>query len=71
MLEQAVNEAVPELYSKAVAEHEVVPLGQPDLEITKLDDGQELAFTAEVDIRPSFELPGPGAAVSDRGQRGG
>src|SRR5215469_3017160 len=57
VLEQAVNEAVPELYNKAVAEHEVVPLGQPDLEITRLDDGQELAFTAEVDVRPSFELP--------------
>lgn len=57
VLEQAVNDAVPELYSKAVAEREVVPLGQPDLEITKLDDGKELAFTAEVDVRPSFELP--------------
>jgi trigger factor len=57
VLEQAVNEAVPELYNKAVAEHEVIPLGQPELEITKLDDGKELAFTAEVDVRPSFELP--------------
>jgi len=57
VLEQAVNDAVPELYNKAVAEHEVVPLGQPDLEITTLDDGKELAFTAEVDVRPSFELP--------------
>ena len=57
VLEQAVNEAVPELYNKAVTEHDVVPLGQPDLEITKLDDGKELAFTAEVDVRPSFELP--------------
>lgn len=57
VLEQAVNDAVPELYSKAAAEHEVVPLSQPDLEITRLDDGQELAFTAEVDVRPSFELP--------------
>ena len=57
VLEQAVNEAVPQLYSKAVAEHEVHPLGQPDLEITKLDDGKELAFTAEVDVRPNFELP--------------
>jgi len=57
VLEQAVNEAVPELYGKALAEHEVFALGQPDLEITKLDDGKELAFTAEVDIRPSFELP--------------
>jgi trigger factor len=57
VLEQAVNEAVPELYGKALQEHEVFALGQPDLEITKLDDGKELAFTAEVDIRPGFELP--------------
>jgi trigger factor len=57
VLEQAVNEAVPELYSRALAERDVVPLSQPDLEITKLDDGKELAFTAEVDIRPSFDLP--------------
>ena len=57
VLEQAVNEAVPELYSKAVAEHDVVPLSQPDLEITKLEDGEELTFTAEVDVRPNFDLP--------------
>src|SRR3984885_11893260 len=57
VLEQAVNEAVPELYNKAVAEHDVVPLTQPDLEITRLDDGKELAFTAEVVFRPSFDLP--------------
>ena len=57
VLEQAVNDSVPQLYSKAVAEHEVVPLGQPELEITRLDDGKELAFTAEVDVRPTFDLP--------------
>jgi trigger factor len=32
-------------------------LGQPDVEITKLDDGKELTFTAEVDVRPKFDLP--------------
>jgi trigger factor len=57
VLEQAVNEAVNDLYGKAVAEHEVFPIGQPEVEITRLDDGNELAFTAEVDVRPSFELP--------------
>jgi trigger factor len=57
VLEQAVNDAVPELYNRAVAEREVVPLGQPEVEITKLEDGQELTFTAEVDVRPNFELP--------------
>jgi len=57
VLEQAVNDAVPELYNKAVAEREVVPLSQAEIEITKLEDGQELTFTAEVDVRPNFDLP--------------
>ena len=57
VLEQAVNDAVPQLYGKALEDNDVRALGQPDLEITQLDDGQQLAFTAEVDIQPKFELP--------------
>ncbi len=57
VLEQAVNEAVPQLYGKALAENDVVALGQPSVEITRMDDGQELAFTAEVDVRPKFDIP--------------
>ncbi len=57
VLEQAVNDAVPQLYGKALEDNDVLALGQPDLEITQLDDGQQLAFTAEVNVRPKFELP--------------
>ena len=57
VLEQAVNDAVPRLYGKALEDNDVLALGQPDLEITRLDDGEQLAFTAEVDIRPKFDLP--------------
>ena len=57
VLSQAVNDALPDLYAKAVAEGDVNVLGQPEVEITNLDDGKELTFTAEVDIRPKFELP--------------
>jgi trigger factor len=57
VLSQAVNDALPDLYAKAVAEGDVSTLGQPEVEITSLDDGKELTFTAEVDIRPKFELP--------------
>jgi trigger factor len=57
VLTQAVNDAMPELYAKAVAEGDVYALGQPEVEITSLEDGKELAFTVEVDIRPRFELP--------------
>jgi len=57
VLSQAVNEAMPDLYAKAVAEGDIHTLGQPEVEITSLDDGKELTFTVEVDIRPKFELP--------------
>jgi trigger factor len=57
VLSEAVNDALPEFYSKAVQEAEVFALGSPDVEITQLEDGKELSFTAEVDVRPKFELP--------------
>ncbi|HWG64160.1 MAG TPA: trigger factor [Streptosporangiaceae bacterium] len=57
VLEQAVNDAVPQLYGRALQDNDVFALGQPELEITKLDDGKELAFTAEVDVRPKFDIP--------------
>jgi trigger factor len=40
-----------------VQEAEVFVLGQPEVEITQLEDGKELSFTAEVEVRPKFELP--------------
>lgn len=61
MLDQVVTEALPGRYGQAVAESEVHPLGQPEIEVTKKEYGQELAFTAEVDVRPELNLPDPGA----------
>jgi trigger factor len=57
MLDQVVNEALPARYGQAVAESEVHPLGQPNIEVTKKEYGEELAFTAEVDVRPTITLP--------------
>ena len=57
VLEEAVQEALPRLYSEAVAESGVAPVGRPEVDVTKLDDGVELSFTAEVDVRPEFDLP--------------
>ena len=73
VLEEAVQEALPRLYTEAVTESGVLPVGRPSVDVTKLDDGVELAFTAEVDVRPEFELPAydslsvtvPAIAVSD------
>jgi trigger factor len=57
VLEQAVNEAVPQRYADAVREHEVKVVGQPDINVTKYDDKDGVEFTAEVDIRPEMLLP--------------
>lgn len=61
MLDQVVTDALPARYGQAVAESEVHPLGQPEIEVTKKEYGEELAFTAEVDIRPKLTLPDPGS----------
>jgi trigger factor len=45
VLEEAVNEA------------EIDVLGQPEVDITELKDGETLNFTAEVDVRPAIEIP--------------
>ncbi|KZM75798.1 trigger factor [Nocardia terpenica] len=57
ILEQVVNDALPARYSEAVTTSEVKVIGRPEIEITKIEDGQELAFSAEVDVRPEIALP--------------
>jgi trigger factor len=57
VLEEAVNEALPVFYGRAVEENKVAILGQPDVEVKEFSDGGALAFTAEVDVRPEFDVP--------------
>ncbi|HKA68562.1 MAG TPA: trigger factor [Actinomycetes bacterium] len=57
VLEEAVNDALPRLYTQAVIENNVRVLGQPEVDVKEFTDGQQLTFTADVDIRPDFELP--------------
>ncbi|MFE2211349.1 trigger factor [Streptomyces canus] len=57
VLEEAVNDALPKFYTEAVNEAEIDVLGQPEVDITELKDGETLNFTAEVDVRPAIEIP--------------
>jgi len=57
VLEEAVNDALPKLYTEAVRENNISILGHPEIEVTNFADGDQLVFTAEVDVRPEFELP--------------
>ena len=73
VLEEALNEAVPVAYEEALAEHDVVALGQPDIvidqDLTALGDDDAINFTAEVDVKPEVNLPdyqGIEVEVADR-----
>ena len=57
VLEEAVNDALPKAYDEAIAANGIVPVGRPEIDVTELEDGQSLTFTAEVDVRPEFDLP--------------
>ena len=59
VLEEAVQDAHPGAYSDGRARARgAQTLGQPEIEITELDDGEPLAFTAEVDVRPEIDAAG-------------
>jgi trigger factor len=57
VLQEVVQHAIPEAYSEVVRENQVRVIGQPEIEVTRLDDNDTLAFTAEVDVAPQLELP--------------
>ncbi len=57
VIEEAVNEAVPAAFDKAVEDNSLKPMGSPDFDVKELNDGENLTFTVEVDVRPEFELP--------------
>ncbi|GAA4661133.1 trigger factor [Gordonia humi] len=57
ILEQVVNDALPNKYSQAVAEADVKAISQPEIDVAELVYGEPVKFTAEVDIRPEIELP--------------
>jgi trigger factor len=59
VLQEAVNDALPRFYGQAVEENKIRPLGQPEVDVTEVpaEEGQDLKFTIEVDVRPELELP--------------
>ena len=57
IIQEAFNDSWQRFYGAAVTENNLSPLAQPDVEVTKLEDGDLIEFTAEVDVRPEFDLP--------------
>ena len=59
VIQEAFNDSWSRFYGEAVTANQLTPLAQPEVEVTKLEDGDLIEFTAEVDVRPEFEVPDP------------
>ncbi len=57
VLNEAINNALPDFYTKAAREHDVLVVGRPTVDIKELKDNELVKFEVEVDIRPEVKLP--------------
>lgn len=57
VLNEAVQEAIPQQLLAAIREHEVKTLGRPQVDNVEVSEGEPLRFTAELEVRPEITLP--------------
>jgi trigger factor len=70
---EALREALPDFYARAVVDTELDPIAQPDIDITGGEDSGAVSFDAVVQVRPLVSIPGydglqvtlPSLAVTD------
>ena len=55
-MEDAVNSLVPQEYSKAVADCDLEIVSQPEINVTQMEPGKALIFTADVAVKPEVTL---------------
>ena len=54
--EDAFNELVPEVYDAAIKENNVEAVSKPNIDITQMEEGKDLIFTATVQTKPEVKL---------------
>ena len=57
VLDEAINAALPGWYSQAIQDTNIQPLSQPEIDLSKFEDGQPIEVTAELDVRPELTIP--------------
>ncbi|HEX2089523.1 MAG TPA: trigger factor [Actinomycetota bacterium] len=56
VLQEFVRDFLPAYYVRALREHDLAPIAEPDIDLESLEDGSPLRFTATVEIRPRLSL---------------
>lgn len=55
---EALREAIPDFYARALAETEIDAISSPEIDITSGEEAGALSFDAVVDVRPVVAIPG-------------
>jgi trigger factor len=61
--QQAINDALPDLYARAVVDTEVDPIAPPEIDITSGGTEGPVVFDAVVEVRPTVSIPGYGGLL--------
>jgi trigger factor len=56
VLQEFLEDAIPIYYREAVREHELAPIGDPEIEVERVEEGAPLQFSANVEVRPRLTL---------------
>lgn len=54
--EDAFNEVVPEVYEKELTDNGIIAVSRPEIDITQMEKGKDLIFTAIVQTKPEVTL---------------
>lgn len=55
---EAIREALPDFYARAVSDTLIDPIAQPEITVTGGEEEGSLSFDAEVEVRPEVEIDG-------------
>jgi trigger factor len=56
VLEHFIRDFLPTYYARAIREHDLAPIAEPEIDIDNVEDGKPLKFTATVEVRPRLTL---------------
>jgi trigger factor len=60
---QAISDALPDLYARAVADTDLDPISAPEFDLTSGEDAGPVTFDAVVEVRPTVSVAGYGGLV--------
>ena len=56
LFQEALDDLIPEAYTRALKENDLVPIDSPELDILDMEDGKPLRFKATVVVKPEATL---------------